>query len=165
MRKSLEKLGIVGSALVLAACSSAVSAEPADAPAVPAVVESVSWDYHGAAAQALDSLRIFVESTATTTTVPRRITQAVMPGADKWDQLAQCESGGDWATNTGNGFGGGLQFAHGSGWSTWRSFGGLEFAADPWDATREQQIVIAERVLARSGWRAWPGCSDRLGFE
>lgn len=82
----------------------------------------------------------------------------------RWDQLAQCETGGNWSTNTGNGYGGGLQFAHQSSWSTWRAFGGEEFAADPWDATREQQIVIAERVLARSGWKAWPGCSRKYGW-
>lgn len=84
---------------------------------------------------------------------------------DQWDALAQCETGGNWATNTGNGFGGGLQFAHGSGWSTWRSFGGTEYADHPWEATREQQIDIAERVLASSGWGAWPGCASRLGLR
>lgn len=84
--------------------------------------------------------------------------------SSRWDQLAQCESGGNWAINTGNGFGGGLQFMHGNGYSTWLSFGGGEFAPNPWDATREQQIVIAERVLASSGWNAWPGCSRKFGW-
>lgn len=82
----------------------------------------------------------------------------------RWDQLAQCEAGGNWATNTGNGFGGGLQFMHQKSYSTWLSFGGGEFAPHPWEATREQQIVIAEKVLASSGWRAWPGCSRKFGW-
>ncbi len=84
---------------------------------------------------------------------------------DRWDVLAQCESGGNWSTNTGNGYGGGLQFAHTSRWSTWTSFGGGEFSAHPWEATREQQIVVAERVLASSGWKAWPGCSRKHGWS
>ena len=85
-------------------------------------------------------------------------------GQGRWDQLAQCETGGNWATNTGNGFGGGLQFMHGSGYSTWLSFGGGEFSPHPWGASREEQIIVAERVLASSGWGAWPGCSRKFGW-
>lgn len=84
--------------------------------------------------------------------------------SDRWDRLAQCEAGGNWATNTGNGFGGGLQFMHQASYSTWLSFGGGEFAPHPWEASREQQIEIAERVLASSGWNAWPGCSRKFGW-
>lgn len=87
------------------------------------------------------------------------------PGdGSRWDRLAQCESGGNWATNTGNGFGGGLQFMHQRSYSTWLSFGGGEFAPHPWEASREQQIVVAEKVLASSGWGAWPGCSRMFGW-
>ena len=87
------------------------------------------------------------------------------PGdGSRWDQLAQCEAGGNWATNTGNGFGGGLQFMHQRSYSTWLSFGGGEFAPHPWEATREQQIIVAEKVLASSGWGAWPGCSRKFGW-
>jgi len=82
----------------------------------------------------------------------------------RWDQLAQCECGGNWGCNTGNGFGGGLQFMHQSSYSTWLSFGGGEFTPNPWEASREQQIVVAERVLASSGWKAWPGCSRKFGW-
>lgn len=89
---------------------------------------------------------------------------ALTADESRWDQLAQCETGGNWAANTGNGHGGGLQFAHQSSWSTWLSYGGSEFAPHPWEASREQQIVVAERVLAGSGWRAWPGCSRRWGW-
>jgi hypothetical protein len=78
-----------------------------------------------------------------------------------WDRLAQCESGGNWAINTGNGFSGGLQFLR----STWLGVGGGEYASDAHLATREQQIDIATRVLASQGWRAWPGCSSMLGLR
>ena len=79
------------------------------------------------------------------------------PGSD-WDRLAQCESTGNWGINTGNGFSGGLQFTP----STWRSFGGSGLAHH---ASREQQIAVAERVLAKQGWNAWPACSRKLGLH
>lgn len=75
-----------------------------------------------------------------------------------WDALAQCESSGDWSINTGNGFYGGLQFTL----STWEAFGGTGM---PQDATREQQIAVAENVLAGQGWGAWPACSSALGLN
>ena len=75
-----------------------------------------------------------------------------------WDALAQCESGGNWGINTGNGFSGGLQFLP----STWQAFGGT---GDPASASREQQIAVAERVLAAQGWNAWPACSAKLGLS
>jgi hypothetical protein len=71
-----------------------------------------------------------------------------------WDAIAQCESGGNWAISTGNGFYGGLQFTM----STWRANGG---AGNPANATREQQIAIAERVLISQGIGAWPVCGKR----
>lgn len=71
-----------------------------------------------------------------------------------WDAVAQCESGGNWAINTGNGFYGGLQFAM----STWRANGGV---GNPVNATREQQIAVAERVLRSQGIGAWPVCGKR----
>jgi hypothetical protein len=78
-----------------------------------------------------------------------------------WDRLAQCEASGNWATHTSNGYSGGLQFVN----STWIGFGGGQFAPQAWQATREQQIVVAERVLASSGWGAWPACSRKLGLR
>ncbi|WP_198157880.1 transglycosylase family protein, partial [Mycobacterium celatum] len=65
----------------------------------------------------------------------------------EWDQVARCESGGNWSINTGNGYQGGLQFNRG----TWAAHGGGEFAPAANMATREQQIAIAERVLATQG--------------
>ena len=79
-------------------------------------------------------------------------------GGTVWDKLAQCESTGNWSINTGNGFSGGLQFTK----STWRAFGG-EGAAH--NASREEQIIVAERVLAQQGWGAWPACSRKLGLR
>ncbi|WP_432548576.1 LysM peptidoglycan-binding domain-containing protein [Kineococcus sp. SYSU DK004] len=79
----------------------------------------------------------------------------------EWDRLAVCESGGNWAINTGNGYHGGLQFSP----RTWSGFGGGQFARYAYQATREQQIVVAERVLAKQGWRAWPSCSRKLGLR
>ncbi|PZS40284.1 MAG: transglycosylase, partial [Pseudonocardiales bacterium] len=73
-----------------------------------------------------------------------------------WDAVAQCESGGNWAINTGNGFYGGLQFAL----PTWHANGGV---GNPANATRAQQITVAERVLTSQGIRAWPVCGRRAG--
>lgn len=85
---------------------------------------------------------------------------AAAPDSD-WDKLAQCESGGNWGINTGNGFHGGLQFSE----STWRAHGGGQYAATPEGASREQQISVAEKVLATQGWGAWPSCSSHLGLH
>ena len=84
--------------------------------------------------------------------------QAAAATDGEWDQVARCESGGNWAINTGNGYYGGVQFAAG----TWASHGGGEFAPTAQLATREQQIVIAERVLATQGRGAWPVCGGPL---
>jgi hypothetical protein len=77
-----------------------------------------------------------------------------------WDALAQCESGGDWSINTGNGYSGGLQFDQ----QTWSGHGGDEFAASADQASREEQIVVAERILDSQGWGAWPSCSSQVGL-
>lgn len=74
------------------------------------------------------------------------------PGSGiNWDAIAACESGGNWAINTGNGFSGGLQFTP----STWRAYGGQGAAQN---ASREQQIAVAERVKQGQGLGAWPVC-------
>lgn len=79
---------------------------------------------------------------------------------ETWDQVAQCESTGDWHIDTGNGFFGGLQFTP----ATWAEFGGTQYAASADQATREQQITIAEKVLKVQGPGAWPVCSVRAGL-
>lgn len=82
------------------------------------------------------------------------------PNSD-WDRLAQCESGGNWHINTGNGYYGGLQFSQG----TWAAHGGTNYAPSADLATRDQQIAVAEHVLATQGWGAWPACSSSLGLS
>jgi resuscitation-promoting factor RpfB len=77
----------------------------------------------------------------------------------QWDALAQCESTGNWAINTGNGFYGGVQFDQ----NTWERQGGLRYAPRADLATRDEQIAIAEVTRARQGWGAWPVCSGRVG--
>lgn len=89
---------------------------------------------------------------------PRRV--VTYDGDTVWDALAQCESGGNWAINTGNGYYGGLQFNLG----TWQGYGGGEFAAYPHEATREQQITVAERLRAARGYQPWPACRVKLGL-
>ncbi|MGD8202007.1 transglycosylase family protein [Ornithinimicrobium sp. W1679] len=77
-----------------------------------------------------------------------------------WDRVADCESSGNWSINTGNGFYGGLQFWH----PTWTGFGGAEFAPYAHQATKLQQITVAQRVLKVQGPGAWPVCSVRAGL-
>ncbi|MFE1264785.1 transglycosylase family protein [Streptomyces albogriseolus] len=78
--------------------------------------------------------------------------------ASEWDAVAQCESGGNWSINTGNGYYGGLQFSA----STWAAYGGTQYAATADQATKAQQIEIAEKVLAGQGKGAWPVCGTGL---
>ncbi|MFI7019653.1 transglycosylase family protein [Streptomyces sp. NPDC050164] len=76
-----------------------------------------------------------------------------------WDRIAQCESGGNWHINTGNGYYGGLQFAA----STWRAYGGTAYAPTADQASKSQQIAVATKVQRAQGWGAWPTCSARAG--
>ncbi|CAB0593415.1 hypothetical protein FRC0485_00788 [Corynebacterium diphtheriae] len=92
---------------------------------------------------------------------PTTASAAAVASGSVWDQLAQCESGGNWSINTGNGFTGGLQFVD----STWLGLGGGVYAPQAYLATREQQIAIAEKVLAAQGWGAWPACTAKLGLR
>ncbi len=115
------------------------------------------------------------KSTSTTRTVARvAITSAVLGGGasmllgagnaaaatdSEWNQVAQCESGGNWGINTGNGYQGGLQFSS----STWAGHGGTQYAPTANQATKEEQIAVAEKVLAGQGKGAWPVCGTGLG--
>ncbi|MEH0578206.1 transglycosylase family protein [Streptomyces sp. B21-108] len=78
--------------------------------------------------------------------------------ASEWDAVAQCESGGNWSINTGNGYYGGLQFSA----STWAAYGGTQYAAQANQASKSQQIAVAEKVLASQGKGAWPVCGTGL---
>jgi len=75
-----------------------------------------------------------------------------------WDRLAQCESGGNWSINTGNGFYGGLQFTQGS----WHAAGG---SGSPQNASRSEQISVAQNLQKMQGWGAWPTCSHKIGVR
>jgi LysM repeat protein len=104
----------------------------------------------------------------------RQVTQQYAPGPEAtyqpveapaasssggiWDKLAQCESGGNWAINTGNGYYGGLQFTLGS----WQAVGGSGY---PHQANKSEQIARAEKLQAIQGWGAWPACSAKLGLR
>jgi LysM repeat protein len=76
-----------------------------------------------------------------------------------WDSIAQCESGGNWAISTGNGYSGGLQFSPG----TWAAYG--DGSASAAQASKQAQIAAAEKVLAAQGWGAWPSCSAQAGLR
>ena len=78
-------------------------------------------------------------------------------GGTVWDRLAQCESGGNWSINTGNGYYGGLQFLA----STWRANGG---SGMPHQASRAEQIRVAENLRSQAGFAPWPQCARRLGL-
>jgi resuscitation-promoting factor RpfC len=88
--------------------------------------------------------------------VPMALSTATANADVNWDAIAACESGGNWAVNTGNGYYGGLQFTMG----TWRANGGF---GSPATASREQQIRVAENVLRTQGLGAWPKCGAYAG--
>jgi resuscitation-promoting factor RpfA len=113
------------------------------------------------APRAASSLRRTVVASTTGPLALAALGSVVAPAAQaapsvNWDAIAQCESSGNWAANTGNGFSGGLQFTP----STWKAFGGTGSAHN---ASREEQIAVAERVLDGQGIGAWPVCGKKGG--
>jgi nucleoid-associated protein YgaU len=116
----------------MARSASAAISAPADAPAAPA-----------GAAPAVPAA-----STPASGPVP------ASAGGVNWSAIAACESGGNWATSTGNGFYGGLQFTE----QTWLAYGGGQYASSANLASASQQIAVAQRVLAGQGIGAWPVC-------
>jgi hypothetical protein len=87
--------------------------------------------------------------------------QASAPTSGVWQSLAECESGGNWSINTGNGYYGGLQFSA----SSWAGAGGTQYAPLPHQATPAEQIATAEKLRANGGWGHWPHCSSQLGLR
>jgi len=79
-------------------------------------------------------------------------------GSVNWDAIAQCESSGNWSINTGNGFYGGLQFTQ----SSWHAAGG---SGSPQNASRSEQIRVAQHLQQMQGWGAWPTCSHKIGLR
>ncbi|MGP4032917.1 LysM peptidoglycan-binding domain-containing protein [Pseudarthrobacter sp. 1C304] len=106
----------------------------------------------GATLAAVTMAGVALSASAANAAVPSTTSSTV------WDSLAQCESSGNWGINNGNGYAGGLQFSP----STWAAYGGTGSAAN---ASREQQIAVAERVQAGQGWGAWPACAAKLGLS
>jgi hypothetical protein len=105
------------------------------------------------------SLRI--EPVSMTTALTTQPAATPIPTSDVWDQVAQCESGGRWNISTGNGHHGGLQFTP----STWKAYGGGKYASTANQATKQQQIEIAKKVLAGQGPGAWPHCGRKAGLS
>jgi hypothetical protein len=99
-----------------------------------------------------------VAALAAPAAAPAPTAPASSAGGTVWDQLAQCESSGNWAINTGNGYYGGLQFSL----QSWRGAGG---SGNPANASREEQIRVAENLRSVQGWGAWPACSAKLGLR
>ena len=107
------------------------------------------------------SVRALVVGVAAVTLGALGLTAPAHAASDAtWNRLAQCESGGNWRINTGNGYYGGVQFSLGS----WNAVGGNRYASRPHLATRTQQVAAAERLLTIQGWGAWPACSRKLGL-
>jgi hypothetical protein len=105
------------------------------------------------------ALGVFVAGAAGAATLLGPAQAASAESGTNWDAIAQCESGGNWGTNTGNGFSGGLQFTPG----TWAAYGGRQYAGNAHQASREQQIAVAERVKQGQGIGAWPVCGQHSG--
>lgn len=106
---------------------------------------------------------IVVASVAGAAVVLPAVTAATASAASvsTWDRVASCESGGNWAVNTGNGYYGGLQFTT----SSWLAAGGGQYASRADLATKDQQIAVAEHLLASQGPGAWPVCGPRAGLS
>lgn len=119
---------------------------------------------HRQGAPFLRPWRVGVAALVGSISVALALPAASEAGADNlstWDRVAQCESGGNWKANTGNGYYGGLQFTS----DTWAGYGGLRYAARADVATRQQQIDIAIKVLQHQGPGAWPVCGPRAGLS
>ncbi|WP_068266034.1 transglycosylase family protein [Janibacter limosus] len=100
------------------------------------------------------------ETTTDTTTTDTADSTTAGSYPSVWDSVADCESGGDWDINTGNGYYGGLQFSY----ETWLAYGGDQYAPTADQATTAQQVEIAQKVLEGQGPGAWPVCSQEAGL-
>jgi hypothetical protein len=141
-----------------------------EADRVAAEQEAARIEAERVEAERLEAERLQAEAlaraTTTTTQAPAPVSAPAppvpsVPDDSVWDRLAWCESRGNWAMNSGNGFYGGIQFML----STWLNMGGGQYAYYPHEATREQQIEVASRLQAQYGWGQWPACSSMLGLR
>jgi resuscitation-promoting factor RpfA len=126
---------------------------------VPASAEGASCGRHRKPSKPSYARRVIATAAVAGVgvTIPLVTAGAASASSINWDAVAQCESGGNWAINTGNGFFGGLQFTE----STWLAYGGGSYAQSANQASRSAQITIAEKVLAGQGIGAWPVCGPR----
>lgn len=161
-------VALLGAGVLVGRCSAPAAAQETQPTPTLDAATSVGYDFTDNAGRALAELEVFLHS-VTTTTTSRRSAAApqagpatpASPSGDRWDQLAICESGGRWDyPPVSGGFSGGTMTWIG----TWRAQGGEEFAPEPWMATREQQIIVNERIFASGGWGQWPGCSRKFGW-
>jgi hypothetical protein len=144
-RGAIARLGVVA-ALVAGACGATGVAADAAPPLPPPPVPP------GAPASAPAA-----PGAAVTSPAPLPSGTLAAP-AEPWDTIARCETGGDWHADTGNGYQGGLQLSP----RTWSAYGGGQFAPQADDASREQQILVGDRVRAEQGWQAWSNCADDI---
>jgi hypothetical protein len=162
-------IGITAVSAILAISAEAAGIEKKDISVsneqvVPVIVEETTTTTVIVEVPVTSSTTVYVAPVVETPIVKKQeiVSAPVSPITSSiWDSIAQCESGGNWSINTGNGYYGGVQFAPG----TWLNMGGGDYAPYAHLASREQQIEIAEKVLAVSGWGAWPGCSAKLGLR
>jgi hypothetical protein len=120
----------------------------------------ISPEAIGAAALASGAAHPNVTLEATLYYLPMARVGALAVEGKTWDRLARCESGGNWAINSGKGYYGGLQFDL----ATWSAYGGTNYTARPDLATREEQITVGEALYAKRGFQPWPSCRAKLGL-
>ncbi len=123
---------------------------------IPAEIKPVATN-KPKAQQGVKSSRA-ITRTPKTSSKPQKAQSVQVASGSVWDDLARCESGGNWAINTGNGYYGGLQFTA----STWKAVGGSGL---PHQNSKEEQIHRAQILQARSGWGQWPACTKKLGLR
>ena len=160
---------------LVAVTNLAAASEPQAAPSAEAQERAATLERIASVAQAVAPPT--TASTTTTTPPPAPTTTTTAPPAPPavqpvasgtgyndpsnpaaWDRLAQCESGGNWAANTGNGYYGGIQFSIAS----WQGVGG---SGRPDQASRETQIAMGQRLWNQGGWQHWPACTLKLGYR
>lgn len=146
-----------GEQLVVPSPSDQLTPRPWPGSSNPPTKPSTSEQPAGTSADSDDTGTSAVITTeAQSTPVAATATISTTSGST-WDSLAQCESGGNWSIDTGNGYYGGLQFTL----QSWQAVGGTGY---PNEASRTEQITLAKKLLAIQGWNAWPACSAQLGL-
>lgn len=147
--------------VVVSGMNIVVSLKPSEEPPVEETVSQEDVVVDDRNSVSVTQVDVVQDTVEVVTSTPQAPAVPVVADGSVWDSLAQCEAGGNWSINTGNGYYGGLQFSAG----TWNAYGGQQYAPTADQATREQQIAIAEKVQAGQGWGAWPACTASLGIR